>query len=87
MTMMVVETASVRGAWTAGGSATVRGLVPARQPYIGSGRQFGGNHPGGAMDLFADGYVRFLSDSTKPKVFEAMASIAGGERVDKVGDD
>lgn len=82
-TVMVVETSSLQGSWTAGGPATVRGLDPARQPYFGRGRQFGGNHPraGKALMLFADGHVRPIRETVDPKVFEALSTIAGGEPV------
>jgi prepilin-type processing-associated H-X9-DG protein len=80
-TVAVVESAEDHGPWLAGGRATVRGLDPARQPYLGKGRQFGGLHRGGAMALFADGSVRFLPESTHPRTLEALATIAGGERL------
>jgi prepilin-type processing-associated H-X9-DG protein len=78
-TMMLAETASANGPWTAGGPATVRGLNSSQQPYVGRGRQFGGTHGSGANVAFADGSVRFLSESIDPKVFEGLATIAGGE--------
>jgi prepilin-type processing-associated H-X9-DG protein len=80
-TMMVVESSTPAGPWFAGGRNTVRGLDPASQPYLGQGRQFGGNHAGGADVLMADGSVRFVKDTVAPKVFEAMSTIAGGEKV------
>jgi prepilin-type processing-associated H-X9-DG protein len=80
-TMMLAETTTANGPWTAGGPSTVRGLDPGRPPYIGPGGQFGGAHPGGAMVAFADGSVRFLRDSIEPKVFEAISTIAGGEKL------
>ncbi len=89
-TMMVVETDSAPAPWFAGGRATVRGLDPGRQPYIGPGRQFGGNHRTsrnplfareGANVLLADGSIRFVKDSIDPKVFEALSTMAGGESV------
>jgi prepilin-type processing-associated H-X9-DG protein len=80
-TMMVAESSAPTGPWFAGGRHTVRGLDPSRQPYIGIGRQFGGNHGDGAMVLMADGSVKFVSDSIAPKVFEAMSTMAGGEKV------
>ena len=61
--------------------ATVRGLDPAKQPYIGPGRQFGGLHEGVAVVAMADGSVRFVAESIDPKVFEAISTIAGGEQV------
>jgi prepilin-type processing-associated H-X9-DG protein len=81
-TMMLAETSQPQGSWIQGGPATVRGLDPKKPPYVGRGGQFGGNHPGGAAVAFADGSVRFVGESIDPKVFEAMSTIAGGERVD-----
>jgi prepilin-type processing-associated H-X9-DG protein len=78
-TMMLAETAFANGPWTAGGPATVRGLDPARQPYIGRGRQFGGTHPAGANILLADGSVRFVHATVNPRTFEALSTIAGRE--------
>ena len=78
-TMMVAETARANGPWTAGGFPTMRGLDPARQPYLGRGQQFGGTHDGGASILFADGSVRFLRQTVEPRSFEALSTIAGGE--------
>jgi prepilin-type processing-associated H-X9-DG protein len=80
-TMMLAESARGIGCWLQGGPATVRGLDPANQPYIGPGRQFGGLHDRGAVIAMADGSVRFVSDSVNPKVFEALSTIAGGERL------
>jgi hypothetical protein len=79
-TMMVVDTMAGNGPWAAGGPATVRGLDPNRQPYLGKGRQFGGPQWGsGAFAVFADGSVRFIQDRVDPRVFEALATVAGGE--------
>jgi prepilin-type processing-associated H-X9-DG protein len=80
-TMMVLETRLNNGPWTAGGYPTLRGLDPAAQPYIGTDGQFGGTHSGGVNALFADWSVRFLSQSIDPRVFEGLATIAGGEDV------
>ena len=78
-TMAVAETSELAGSWVAGGFPTVRGLDPARKPYVGPGRSFGANHRGGVMVLFADGSVRFLRESIAPTVFEALSTVAGGE--------
>jgi prepilin-type processing-associated H-X9-DG protein len=78
-TLMVVETSDLRTAWVAGGEATIRGVDPARRPYIGKGRPFGGNHPGKALVLFADGSVRDVQDTIAPEVFEPLSTIAGDE--------
>jgi prepilin-type processing-associated H-X9-DG protein len=80
-TMIVVESARVRGSWLAGGPATVRGLDTAELPYIGRGQQFGGVHPSGMNAAFADGSVRFVNDTINPRVLEALSTIAGGETV------
>jgi prepilin-type processing-associated H-X9-DG protein len=80
-TMMLTESASLPGPWFAGGRANVQGLNNLSQPYIGSNRQFGGLHDGGANVLMADGSIRFLSDSIDPKAFEALSTINGGEAV------
>jgi prepilin-type processing-associated H-X9-DG protein len=85
-TMVVAESGRVRGSWLAGGPATVRGLDTADLPYLGRGRQFGGLHAQtsgalGANVAFADGSVRFISDTINPRVFEALSTIAGQEHL------
>ena len=42
---------------------------------------FGSRHPGGAIFLFVDGSVRFIKDSVDPRIFKALATPAGGEKV------
>jgi len=86
-TMAVAETTRALGPWKAGGPTSVRGLDPARRPYLGRGGQFGGYHRGGSTFLFADGSVRVLTDDIDPKVFEAMSTIAGGEAVGPIPTD
>jgi hypothetical protein len=78
-TLLLAETGLANGPWTAGGAATVRGLDPRRQPYIGPGRQFGGLHRAGVMTAMADGSVRLLRETIEPSVFEALSTVAGGE--------
>lgn len=80
-TMMLSETDNLPGPWFAGGRATVRGLDPANQPYIGEGRQLGGNHKRGANVLMADGSLKFISESVDPKILEALSTMAGGEKL------
>jgi hypothetical protein len=83
-TMMVVDSAEQFSPWAAGGAATVRGLDPNRQPYVGYGRPFGGlvkEGGGAALALLADGSVRTIQTNVKPEVFEALATIAGGEEI------
>jgi prepilin-type processing-associated H-X9-DG protein len=80
-TMIVATTEDVSGHWLAGDQGTVRGLDPARLPYIGKSRQFG--RGGGAAVLFADGSVRIIGESVAPRIYEAMATIHGKEGVAK----
>jgi Protein of unknown function (DUF1559) len=80
-TMMLAESTRIGSSWLQGGPATVRGLDPAKQPYLGVNRPFGGLHKGRACIAMADGSVRWVSDSISPKVFEAIATMAGGERL------
>ncbi len=42
---------------------------------------FYSNHPGGLYFAFADGTVRFISDSIERRVYRAMSTIAGGEEI------
>ena len=79
--MFLAETGRVVGSWLQGGRATVRGLDPAQKPYIGNGRQFGGLHGGGGYVAFADGSVRRVNESVDPSIFEAISTMAGGERL------
>jgi prepilin-type processing-associated H-X9-DG protein len=81
-TLVVMETATDNGPWTAGGPATVRGLDTTRPPFLGDGGQFSSRHrPRVTNALFADGSVRSLSDAINPQVLEALATMAGGEEV------
>ena len=85
-TLLLAETGLDNGPWTAGGTATVRGLLADRRPYVGRGCQFGGLHRGGVMVAMADGSVRFLRESIEPRVFEALSTVAGGETLPRVWD-
>jgi len=77
--MAAVETTQTRGAWTAAGPPTARGLEEDGPPYLGPNGQFGGTHPGGANAVFADASVRFLRRPIDAKVMEAMATVRGSE--------
>ena len=78
-TLMLVATTQDHRPWTAGGPGSIRGTDSTAHPHIGPGRPFGGYHRGGANALFADGSVRFVRNTIAPRVFEAHATIAGGE--------
>lgn len=75
-TLFLLETSDNPGPWLAGGPPTLRPLDPAKRPYLGPGRPFGGLHPNGCTVVFADGSFRFLADSASPDVLELLAGIA-----------
>ncbi len=55
-----------------------------RDPALGINRSppgFGGPSPVGACFLFADGTVHFLKNTIDPRVFRALSTPAGGEKV------
>jgi hypothetical protein len=89
-TIMIIETNVDNGVWAAGGFATTRGLDPTHLPYLGTGGQFTSAHKGTAPFAptlltnvaFADASARSLSERITPAVLEALATIAGGEKVD-----
>jgi len=85
-TIAVMETNSNLGPWTAGGFPTVRPFDSAMAPYLGAGRPFGSGHRAGTQAVFADGSVHNLTPSTHPEVLEALATIAGGEQTEPLGD-
>lgn len=85
-TIVVMETNWSIGPWTAGGFPTVRPLDPATAPYLGAGRPFGSGHLGVTQAVFADGSVHALTKSIRPEVLEALATIAGGEKIEPPGD-
>jgi hypothetical protein len=80
-TLAVIETNHDNGPWLAGGRPTVRGLDAQGLPYLGQDAQFGSYHRHGSHAVFADASVRFLPDSLDAQVLEAMATIAGGEKI------
>jgi prepilin-type processing-associated H-X9-DG protein len=91
-TMIVAETGWKNGPWTAGGFPTVRGLDPNGMPYLGKNGQFSSMHRSGSgffskgefatNVLYVDGSVRSSAESLDPRIFEAMSTIAGGEKVE-----
>jgi prepilin-type processing-associated H-X9-DG protein len=96
-TMMVMETNFENGPWGAGGFPTVRGADPEGPDYLGYTGQFGSLHqteetilfkvyPQCSNCLFVDGSVHLLVKPVDSKVFEALATIAGGEKVELPSD-
>jgi hypothetical protein len=92
-TTMAVTEVLDGGPWTAGGWPTVRRLISSATPYLGQGGQFASLHweggdlfllsrPVATNVLFADSSMRRFTATMSPQVFEALATIAGGERVD-----
>jgi prepilin-type processing-associated H-X9-DG protein len=45
-------------------------------------REFASLHPGGANFLMADGAVRFVADTIPLRVYQALATLQGGEVID-----
>lgn len=93
-TLYALETATNNGHWAAGGPATVRPIDPEQQPYLGANRPFGMDHhqpflgslkfshlPAQTNAAMLDGSVRQLEASIHPRTLEALATIAGKERV------
>ncbi len=76
---MVMDVSKNPGPWGVGGPSTVRELTKA--PYINGPDGLGGVHRGGAMVLFADGSVRFISEAVDDEVMEGLVTIQGGENV------
>jgi hypothetical protein len=74
-TLAAAETTWENGPWAQGGPATVRPLDPARRPYAGPGRPFGGSHPHTFNAVFADGAVVPFRDGINPAVLEALVPI------------
>jgi hypothetical protein len=90
-TMLAVETMKDNGPWNAAGWPTLRGLVPPRRPYLGGEGQFSSRHAhrsGFATNVaFLDASVRPLTPTIADDVFEALATIAGGETVGSLPDE
>ncbi|HLA85506.1 MAG TPA: DUF1559 domain-containing protein [Thermoguttaceae bacterium] len=76
-TILVVETKDSGIPWTAPRDLPWPPMPTQVNPSSGAG--ISSRHPGGAMALFADGYVYFLPDSNKKVA--AMLTIDGGEPV------
>lgn len=78
-TMMISEASGNKGAWSRGGTGSLRALT--KKPYVNGPDGLGGPTADGFNVGFGDGSVRFLSKDIDPKVLEALATMAGGEVV------
>lgn len=80
-TIMMVGAGQLKGLWIQGGGASIRG---ARAPLFDDLTGFGNKSVagGGTLAVMADGSVREISSNVDPKVFNAMCTIAGQEKVD-----
>lgn len=82
-TIAVMDVKEKLGPWAAGGSPTIRALT--KEPYFNGPDGIGGSFKGGANFLFADGSVRFISESVDPVVMRALATMAGQEAINPDG--
>jgi hypothetical protein len=86
-TICVMETNHDNGPWAKPGFTSARGLDSEGTDYLGRHGQFGSFHYSSGflstnyftMAAFADGSIRPLNDATQPRIFEALATINGGE--------
>lgn len=80
-TMMLSSIYKDFGPWGQGGPATIRSLTT--KPYINGPDGLGSGSTGTRAGLIAlaDGSVRSISENIDPSVFEALATMAGGEKV------
>jgi len=84
-TMMITEINDDLGPWSQGGKSTLRSLT--KKPYINGPDGIGSPVNMDSVEvLMADGSVRSISANIDPKVFEALSTIQGGERI-RLGDD
>ncbi len=60
---------------------SVVGVTGAAAPLNRTSTGFSSLHPGGALFLFADGSVRFLSDEIDPDVYGLLGSMSDGRHV------
>ena len=90
-TIMVIETNFENGPWGAGGFSSVRGIDHEGSAYLGTAGQFGSFHrtqeallfyPKCSNCAYVDGSARYITETIDSEVFEAMATIAGGEKVE-----
>ncbi|HEY7329934.1 MAG TPA: DUF1559 domain-containing protein [Gemmataceae bacterium] len=66
--------------WIAGGGSTVRGVsedLDCVKPFVCT--EYQGKR--GSFAIMADGKVRFIPETINPKTFQALCTIAGGDKV------
>jgi len=68
--------------WLAGGGSTIRGVpeTDSVEPFVCTtwkGRR-------GTFAIMADGKVRFIPADMRPETFQALCTIAGGEKIDNL---
>jgi len=80
-TIMLVEAAGRGFDWTEPVDLDADGISYAIND--GSGTGISGNHAEAVNILFCDGSVRALPEDTDPGIIKAMATVAGGESVEK----
>ncbi|MES2793145.1 MAG: DUF1559 domain-containing protein [Planctomycetota bacterium] len=78
-TMFVTEVSQNLGPWSRGGMATIRALTT--KPYINGPDGIGNKCFDHIQVLFGDGSVRVVSKDIDPAIFEALATIHGGEAI------
>jgi prepilin-type processing-associated H-X9-DG protein len=78
-TAMLGEVSIDLGGWVRGGRSTIRDLDMGKKPFVGTGGQFGGLHPGGMNLLFADGSSRFQTERISPFVLQNLVTLNGGD--------
>jgi DNA-directed RNA polymerase subunit M/transcription elongation factor TFIIS len=66
--------------WLAGGGSTVRGVsedLDCVKPFVST--EYQGKR--GTFAIMADGKVRFIPENINPKTFQALCTIAGGDKI------
>src|SRR5262249_37159038 len=80
-TILLIQVPSQpKSPWLAGGGSTVRGVSSDSdcvQPFVCA--EYEGKR--GTFAIMADGKVRFIPATIDPKTFQALCTIAGGEKI------
>jgi hypothetical protein len=85
-TIAVIQVPPVpKSPWIAGGGSTVRGVaddLDCVRPFVcAKYKNKDGKEEDGTFAIMADGKVRFIPASIDPKIFQALCTIAGGEKI------